>query len=297
MYKADHLVSVIMPVFNGGKFLSIALESARNQDYPNLELIVVDDGSKDKSKKVLESFVNSWLGSMKILTHPGRKRQGIAASYRLGLENCRGEYIVFLEQDDVWAVNKISEQIKVFDSFPEVGVVFSDVYLCNDEGKMVNRPFKALINRPPEERPFNAFWRLLWGNCVSTFSNTTVRRNLINMSDIITSPGGFEDWMFLILMSNRCKFYHCSRTKTFWRQRQDSYHAKLRQMPKYRSLRKLALRNAIEELLLERRSIRSHHTYIECFLKRSWFSVISLVSAAEGMADFYRHRVSRETYL
>ena len=295
MNKADYLVSVIMPVFNGGNLLPNALESVRNQDYPNLEIIVVDDGSTDKSKEVLESFANSWSGCMKILMHPGRKRQGIAVSYRLGLKHCRGEYIAFLEQDDVWSVNKISEQIKVLNAFPEVGVVFSDVYTFDEEDRVSAKAFKTLINRPPTERSFNAFWRLLWGNCVSTSSNIMVRHKLINISDIITSPGGFQDWMLLLLLSSRCKFYHCIRTKILWRQRQDSYHAKLRQSPKYRNLRKLALRNSIEKLLLERWSIHYQHTYIEYFFKSYWLSIISLVSAAERMADFYRRRVSRET--
>ncbi len=146
MNKANHLVTVIMPVFNGGDLLPIALESVRKQDYPNLEIIVVDDGSIDESKEVLESFANSWSGCMKILTHPERKRQGIAASYRLGYEHCMGEYIAFLEQDDVWSVNKISEQIKVFNAFPEVGVDFSDVYTCDEEGRVETKAFKTLIN-------------------------------------------------------------------------------------------------------------------------------------------------------
>ena len=290
MNKADHLVSVIMPVFNGMTFLPASLESIRAQDYPNLEIIVVDDGSIDKSKEVLESFADSWSGCMKILTHPGRKRQGIAASYRLGLKHCRGKYIAFLEQDDVWSVNKISEQIKVFNALPEVGVVFSDVYTCNEEGRVATKAFKTLINRPPTERSFNAFWRLLWGNCVLTFSNIMVRHKLINISDIITSPGGFQDWMLLLLLSSRCKFYHCSRTKILWRQRQDSYYAKIKRMPKPKSLRKSALRNASEKLLLERQSIHSQHTYIEYFFKSYWHSVISLVSAAERMADFLNRR-------
>ena len=255
MNNVDHLVSVIMPVFNGGDLLPIALESIRKQDYPNLEIIVVDDGSTDESKEVLESFADTWSGCMKILTHPGRKREGIAASYRLGYKHCRGEYIAFLEQDDIWSVNKISEQIKVFNAFPEVGVVFSDVYTCDGEGSVSAKAFKALINRPPTEQPFNAFWQLLWGNCVSTFSNIMVRHNQITLSDIITSPGGFQDWMLLLLLSSRCKFYYCSKTRIFWRQRQDSYHAKLRQMPKYRSLRKLALRNAIELVTEENHKI------------------------------------------
>ncbi len=291
MNNADHLLSVIMPVYNGGIHLPIALESVRKQDYPNLEIIVVDDGSTDESKDVLESFADSWPGCMQILTHPDRKRQGIAASYRLGYKRCRGEYIAFLEQDDIWSVNKISEQIKVFNAFPEVGVVFSDVYTCDEEGRVSARAFKTLINRPPSEQPFNAFWQLLWGNCVSTFSNIMVRHNQINISDIITSPGGFQDWMLLLQLSSRCKFYHCSKTKILWRQRQDSYYAKIKRIPKNTSLRKLALRNAVEKLLLERQSIHSQHTYIEYFFKSYWLLVIALVSAAERIAEFLNRRL------
>ncbi len=67
-----------------------------------------------------------------------------------------------------------------------------------------------------------AFRRMLWGNCVSTFSNIMVRRSLVNGStDIIMEPEGFQDWM-LLLLSRRCCFYHSSRTKTFWRRRANS---------------------------------------------------------------------------
>ncbi len=290
MKNANHLVSVIMPVFNGRNFLPVALESVKNQDYPNLEVIVVDDGSTDGSEEVLKSFVSSWPGCIKILMHPGRKREGIAASYRLGIENCRGEYIAFLEQDDVWSVNKVSEQIKVFNAFPEVGVVLSDVYTCDEQGRVADKAFKALINRPPTERPFKAFWRLLCSNFVLTFSNTMVRHKLINISDIVASPGGFQDWMLLLLLSYRCKFYHCIRTKILWRQRQDSYYAKIKRMPKHRSIRKLALRNAIEKQLLEGQSIHSHHTYRVYFFKSYWFSVISMACAVESMTDFLNRR-------
>ncbi|MCH8982240.1 glycosyltransferase family 2 protein, partial [candidate division KSB1 bacterium] len=96
-------VSVVMPVFNGDDFLLVALESVAFQDYPNLEIIVINDGSTDKSGEVLTSFLDSKPAGTKILEHPDRRRHGIAASYQLGLQHCQGKYIAFLEHDDFWS--------------------------------------------------------------------------------------------------------------------------------------------------------------------------------------------------
>jgi glycosyltransferase involved in cell wall biosynthesis len=294
MNTANPLVSAVMPIFNGGHFLKYSLESIRSQDYPNLEIIFIDDGSTDGSREIVELFSYTWPGGLKILAHPNGQRQGIAASYRLGLEHCQGQYIAFLEQDDAWPANKVSEQIKVFHKFPEVGVVFSDVYTCDEQGRIAARVFKPLLNRPPSERPFDAFVKLLWGNCVATFSNFMIRRDRMNITDIISEPEGFQDWMLLLLMASRCQFYHCSQTKTFWRQQRDSYHGKLRQMPnftsRYRQLRKAALRNAIDKILLQRNPRCSNSFILQRLLKGYWHSMISLSSAAERMAEVLTRR-------
>jgi len=291
MNTTNDLVSVIMPVCNGGDLFQRALESVRTQDHPNFEIIVVDDGSTGGTGRTLKSFSKSWSGDMKVLTHPFKERRGIAASYRLGLEHARGKYIAFLEHDDFWLNNKISEQIKVFDAPAEVGVVFSDVYTLDEAGTVSPKPFKPLINRPPPDQPFDAFWRLVYGNCTLTFSNIMICRDQINISDIITEPEGFQDWMLLLLLSSRCKFYHCSRTKTFWQQRQDSYHAHLKLSPTYRSLRRLALKNAIRRILQERQSRVSSGLYTGYFSEAYWHLAIYLFSAAEATADFLRNRV------
>ncbi len=283
------MVSVIVPVFNGGRFLPIALQSVGFQDYGNLEVVGVDDGSTDKSLEILESFRESGSRPMKILTHPGGRRMGIAASYRLGLGHSEGEFIAFLEQDDAWEANRISTQIEIFETFPEVGVVFSDVHTWDEAGQVATDPFQALLNSTPKERPFRAFRRLLWGNCLSTFSNVMVRRSqLQGSSDIISEPEGFQDWMFLLQISRRCHFYHSNRSRTLWRQRPDSYHATLRREPGYRKRRKLALRAAVDKTLVDAQtSPRSR----EQRLRRAyWLCLTSALNSLEGVAGFFRGR-------
>jgi len=290
------LVSVIMPVFNGEDFVLAALESVAFQDYPNLESIVINDGSTDKSADVLALFSDSRPGRMKILEHPDRQRHGIAASYQLGLQHCRGKFIAFLEHDDFWPSNKISEQLKVLEVFPQVGVVFADVHHCNSEGKVSARTFKTLVNRPPADKPFNPVWRLLWGNCVSTFSNMMVRHEHVNANDIIASPEGFQDWMLLLKLAFRCKFYHCSQTKTFWRQRPDSFSSTMRRMSGYRRKRKLAIRNALASIFHEREFFTGHHLAGYSFAAY-WYSAVFLLSLAEGVADFLHRSVNKSEQL
>ena len=95
MNARSRLVSIVVPVFNGARFLPIALESISSQDHWNLEIIGVDDGSTDESREVLESFSKGWSGPMKVLTHQGGGRMGIAASYRLGSSTVRGSMSPF----------------------------------------------------------------------------------------------------------------------------------------------------------------------------------------------------------
>ena len=228
---------------------------------------------------------------MKILTHPQRRQLGIAASYRLGLQHCGGKYIAFLEQDDMWPGNKISEQIKILEAFPKVGVVFSDIYEYDDIGKLATEPFVTRINRPPSDRSFNSLWRLLWGNYVSTFSNMMVREELVHDSDILSYPEGFQDWMLLLKLSFRCKFYHCTEVSTIWRQRSDSHFSTMKRMPGYRKKRKLAIKRAVTSVLNEQESFHRKglsEYYSKIFLR----AAITLLSAIERLADFMNRKVT-----
>lgn len=103
--EAIPLVSVIIPVFNGEKFVAEAIDSALAQDYVNLEIIVVDDGSTDGSKRILESYGNK-------IQMFSQTNQGCAAARNTGLRHASGKYVAFLDADDVWWNNKIACQVE-----------------------------------------------------------------------------------------------------------------------------------------------------------------------------------------
>ena len=100
------LVSIIMPMYNAGKFLSKSIESVLEQTYQNWELLLIDDGSKDDS-------IDIALGKrFKNLLLKNEQNMGIAKTRNKGIEASKGQYIAFLDSDDLWLPNKLEVQVK-----------------------------------------------------------------------------------------------------------------------------------------------------------------------------------------
>lgn len=119
------LVSVVVPVHNGERFLGAALESALAQDYPRLEIVVVDDGSSDRSAEIAASYPVS------LLRQPNR---GVASARNAGVEGSRGEVLAFLDQDDVWLERKVSRQLAVLAARPSLGFVLARMQIFLEPG-------------------------------------------------------------------------------------------------------------------------------------------------------------------
>jgi len=120
------LVSVVIPLFNKEKYILSTLKSVIAQDYKNVELILIDDGSTDKGYSVacrlLEDNQNRFSRVVTIST----VNQGQTAARNEGINQSYGQYIAFLDADDVWAKSKLSRQVEFLESNPQI-----DIVLCN----------------------------------------------------------------------------------------------------------------------------------------------------------------------
>ncbi len=114
------LVSVVIPVYNAEKTIIACLDSVNNQTYPDIEIIVVNDGSTDQTTKLLEDYQNFSLRSVRIFT---QKNAGPSVARNFGISLAKGEYIAFLDADDRWVNDKIENQLKVFESDYSIGLV------------------------------------------------------------------------------------------------------------------------------------------------------------------------------
>lgn len=117
---ANPLVSVIIPVHNRAAILPRAIDSVLKQSYRDLELIVVDDGSNDNIKCVVSNFAD---GRLVYLRHDINR--GVSAARNTGIKAAHGEYIAFLDSDDLWHADKLLKQLSVFAEHPEADCVYS----------------------------------------------------------------------------------------------------------------------------------------------------------------------------
>jgi glycosyltransferase involved in cell wall biosynthesis len=115
--ERDGLVSAIIPVYNGARYLADAIESVLAQSYRPVELIVVDDGSTDDSATVARRFSDARL----IL----QENRGVAAARNRGVAESRGEFIAFLDQDDRWTPDKLSLQVARLRANPALGYILA----------------------------------------------------------------------------------------------------------------------------------------------------------------------------
>ncbi|MBA2611421.1 MAG: glycosyltransferase family 2 protein [Bacteroidetes bacterium] len=120
------VVSVVMSVFNGAKYLHEAIESILSQTYTDLEFIIINDGSTDNSEEIIKSFKDE-----RIIYIPNKTNIGLIDSLNNGLKTARGKYIARMDADDISVNNRIELQLKEFNENPAAIVVGSDYYLLS----------------------------------------------------------------------------------------------------------------------------------------------------------------------
>lgn len=125
--RLDHrpLVSVIIPAFNAERYLAGAIDSALSQTYPNLEVIVINDGSTDRTGEIARKFGNRVL----VIDQENR---GIAGARNSGIRKARGSVIALLDADDRWMHDRLDRCVDLLLSNPEVGFVTTDAFLLED---------------------------------------------------------------------------------------------------------------------------------------------------------------------
>jgi glycosyltransferase involved in cell wall biosynthesis len=124
--KDKPLVSVIIIFLNAEKFIQEAIESVIYQTYANLELLLVDDGSTDKSTNIALEFLNRYPNKVRYLEHPNHENRGKGASRNIGISNARGVYVAFLDADDIWLPQKLEYQVEILDNYPEAGMLYGN---------------------------------------------------------------------------------------------------------------------------------------------------------------------------
>jgi glycosyltransferase involved in cell wall biosynthesis len=186
-------VSIVIPFLNAEKFLDEAIQSVFAQTYSFWELLLVDDGSTDGSTVIAKQYVKRDAARVRYLDHPQHKNQGLPASRNLGLSHARGEFVAFLDADDVWLPDKLAEQMAVLQSQPLAMMVYGP-----------SRRWYSWTGRPEDaERDYlpnlgvqaNALLQppILLTLSLERKATTPCPSNVLLRRDVIEKVGGFEE--------------------------------------------------------------------------------------------------------
>lgn len=166
-------VSVVLPTFNGEKYIAAAIDSALAQSLPPDEIIVVDDGSTDNTRNIVREY-----GSQVQCIYQANK--GVSGAYNAGISVASGNYIAFLEHDDLWAVDKNARQVQCFENDEQLGMVYSPAHVL-EEGQ----PSKRKVTNLDDGGGEVTFAALFARNRVLNCSTVMIRKSALD------NVGGF----------------------------------------------------------------------------------------------------------
>lgn len=169
---SNNLVSVIIPAYNAERYLDETIQSVINQSYHNWELIIVNDGSSDKTA----SITKTWTEKDKRIQCINKLNTGVSDSRNIGIENAKGEIIFFLDADDVWDPNNISEKLKRFDQ-NNISAIYSACELIDENTKSLTRNLQGSEDLSLKDM------LLLKGNYITAPSGIAVKTNVARKID------------------------------------------------------------------------------------------------------------------
>ncbi|ADG70240.1 glycosyltransferase [Brachyspira murdochii] len=128
--KSNPLISIIIPVYNGENYIKDAINSALNQTYRNIEVIVVDDGSKDDTANIVKSFRDK-------ITYIYKNNGGVASALNYAIKEAKGDYISWLSHDDIYYPNKIEEEVNELENIDDKTVIYSGFEFVNEKLELI----------------------------------------------------------------------------------------------------------------------------------------------------------------
>jgi len=187
------LVSAIIIFLDAERFLAEAIASVFAQTYGEWELLLVDDGSRDRSTAIAREWAARQPERARYLEHPGHENRGMSAARNLGVRAARGRYVAFLDADDTWLPPKLAEQVAVLEAHPEAAMVYGRTLIWHawtGRPEDVDRDHFFELGVPANTvvRPPTLFYLLLDNKMQTpTTCNAIVRR------DVLERVGGFEE--------------------------------------------------------------------------------------------------------
>lgn len=212
-HDGEPLVSVIIPCHNGEKHILQSIESVVSQSYTNIEIIIIDDSSKDRTLSIIKKITDPRL---KVLSNPGKK--GVAYSLNRGIENAKGKYIARLDSDGIMHPCRIRKQVDFLEKEVEFDFVGSNHFVINDVG------LKTSYTIYPEKSEEIALCRFLF-NPISP-PTALIRRTVLLQYMYCKKDAYCKDYFLWMVMLRKHKGYNLQEGLTLYRSNKDEVPVK-----------------------------------------------------------------------
>ena len=229
-------VSVIVASYNYAQYVEECLESILSQTFPDFEVIVVDDGSIDNSLALINKIAQK-DNRLRVYQHEDKKNHGLVQTISFAIQQCRGQYVAFLEADDTWQKDCLLKRIKLLNNYPDCKLIFNNVKLCfekKSKAELFEKNIYALMDSNQalsylngQTIPANYLRNLIIENRIPTFSCTMLSTDLIRKLSLNSPVEKWMDWWLWVQASRDTKFLYMADQLTYWRIHDDSMHHKL----------------------------------------------------------------------
>lgn len=197
------LVSIIMPNYNGEDYINDAINSVLNQTYSKFELIIIDDGSTDRSKELISEKKDRRITPV-FLSYNGH----ICNALNIGLGFAKGEYIARIDSDDIWENDKLEKQIQVLETNNKIGACFSWVNIIDEENFIINDEKDELYHlfRSDNADRIEHLRRLFYQGCYFCHPTVLIRKDIMDQIGLydysFVQIQDYDYWLRLLLITD-----------------------------------------------------------------------------------------------
>ncbi len=200
--------SIIVPCYNSSKYLPACLDSLLRQTYVDFEVVIIDDGSTDDTDNVIKPYLND--SRMKYIK---QQNAGPAKARNKGIKSAEGNFIAFLDSDDLWKATKLEKQMQLF-ADSSVGVIYSTARYINDLGQDVCSLNRMEYLKPREGKVTD----FLFVDNFVPFSSVVIRRECLDKAGLFDEElGSSEDWDLLLRISVFFEFRYIDEPLLYYR--------------------------------------------------------------------------------
>ena len=220
-------ISIITASYNYENYIKETIESVLAQSYQDWEMIIVDDGSQDNSIAVVNECCKK-DSRIKLFQHQNNENKGLAETLKLGLSKAEGEWVVFLESDDLITPDYLDKKLAIINKYPDVDFVFNDVEMFGDE-KVISdyvgyfAKQRGILHKLQFPCKLHKKSKNIYLNLIPTFSCVMAKKSLFKKLDFKSPVKQTLDLYLWSQLMKTTQFYYMPEKLTRWRMHNKSY--------------------------------------------------------------------------